>query len=186
MKKILVVTAVCAAFAAVATTAQAQRSASGVQFGVSGGLNVPVGDLGDSQGAGFGLMGHVTGRPGNFPFAIRGDVGILTNPGKTITPIGGGQSFSTEGVTWTTANANIIYNFEGAKDATFVPYIIGGAGVYNGNRGIGTKFGVNGGGGLTFRLAGFDAFTEARFTNIFTDGSSARMIPITFGVKFKQ
>lgn len=184
MKKILVGAAVFAALAAVAPTAHAQQS-SGLVFGISGGLNVPMGDLGDSQGSGFGLMGHVTARPGSFPFAIRGDVGILTNPGKTINPIGSEGSFTTEGITWTTANANAVFNFEGAKDATFVPYIIGGAGIYNGNRGIGTKFGINGGGGVTFKLSGFDAFTEARFTNIFTDGSSARMIPIMFGVNFK-
>ncbi|MES3035068.1 MAG: hypothetical protein V4813_13810 [Gemmatimonadota bacterium] len=184
MKKILVGAAVLASLTAVAPTAQAQQ-AGGVVFGISGGLNVPIGDLGDSQGSGFGLMGHITGRPGSFPLAIRGDVGFLTNPGKTITPIGGGQSFSTEGVTWTTANANVIYNFEGAKDATFVPYIIGGGGIYNGSEGIGTKLGLSAGGGVTFKLSGFDAFTEARFTNIFTDGSSARMIPIMFGVNFK-
>ena len=184
MKKILVGAAVFAALAAVAPTAQAQQS-SGVVFGISGGLNVPMGDLGDFYGSGFGLMGHVTVRPGTFPFAVRGDVGVLTNGGKSGTPIGGGTGSSTDGLTWTTVNANAVFNFEGSKDATFVPYVIGGAGIYNGNRGIGTKFGVNGGGGVTFKLSGFDAFTEARFTNIFTDGSSTRMIPIMFGVNFK-
>ncbi len=184
MKKILVGAAMFASLTTVAPTAQAQQR-GGLTFGVSGGLNVPIGDLGDSQGSGFGLMGHVTAKPASLPVAIRGDIGFLTNPGKNITPIGGGAGISTKGVTWTTANANLIYNFEGAKDATFVPYIIGGGGIYNGSEGIGTKFGVSAGGGVTFKLSGFDAFTEARVTNVFTDGSSARMIPIMFGVNFR-
>ncbi|MDZ7631797.1 MAG: hypothetical protein U5K74_10735 [Gemmatimonadaceae bacterium] len=73
----------------------------------------------------------------------------------------------------------------GAKDATFVPYVIGGVGVYNGTEGIGTKFGINGGGGVTFKLSGFDAFAEARFHNIFTDGFSSRIIPVSFGINFQ-
>lgn len=186
MKKILVGAAMFATLAAVASTAQAQaQRSSGIVFGVSGGLNVPIGTLGDTQGSGFGLMAHVTARPGSLPFALRGDAGFLTTPGKTITPIGGGTTTKYSGVTWTTVNANAVFNFQGEKDATFVPYVIGGVGIYNGTQGVGSKFGVNGGGGVTFKLSGFDAFTEARFTNVFTDGSSSRMIPITFGVNFK-
>ena len=104
-------------------------------------------------------------------------------PTQAIT---GGPSVKYNSVNWFTVNGNAIYHFEGAKDATFVPYVIGGAGLYNANRNLGTKFGVNAGGGVTFRLAGIDAFTEARLHNVFTDGSSSRLIPISFGVNFKR
>jgi hypothetical protein len=184
MKKLLVGAAVFAAIAATAPAVQAQQ-ASAVTFGFSGGLTMPVGDLGDTQGAGFNLQAHAGLKPSSIPFGLRGDLGLWTTPGKTVSPIGGGAGVSYPGITWFTVNGNAVYNFEGAKDATFVPYIIGGAGIYNGSEGIGTKFGINGGGGVTFKLSGFDAFTEARFTNVFTDGSSARMIPIMFGVNFK-
>ena len=83
------------------------------------------------------------------------------------------------GLNWFTINANAVYNFEGAKDATFVPYVIGGVGLYNAGRGIGTNFGFNAGGGVTFKLAGFDAFTEARFHNVMATGGSARLIPVS-------
>ncbi len=184
MKKILVGAVVFAAIAAAAPAAQAQQQGN-VTFGISGGLTLPVGDLGDVQGSGYGLMGHAGIKPASSPFALRADLGIVTASGKTVEPIGGGSGFTTQQITFTTLNANAIYNFEGAKDATFVPYVIGGAGIYNGNRGIGTKFGINGGGGVTFKLSGFDAFAEARFHNIFAEGGSARIIPVMFGINFK-
>lgn len=184
MKKLLVGAAVLAAIAAVAPTVHAQQS-GGLTYGISGGLTLPIGNLGNTQGAGFNVQGHATLKPSSTPFALRGDLGLWTTPGKTVSPIGGGSSVSYGGVTWFTANANAVFNFEGAKDATFVPYAIGGVGLYNGSRGLGTKFGINGGGGVTFKLSGFDAFAEARFHNVFTNGSSARLIPLSFGVNFK-
>lgn len=183
MKKILVGSAVLAALI-VAAPARAQQ-ASPVTFGISGGLVLPVGDIGNTNGAGFNIQGHAALSPASIPFGLRGDLGLWTTPGKTITPIAGGASTSYPGVTWFTANANAVFNFKAEKDATFVPYIIGGAGIYNGSQGIGTKFGINGGGGVTFKLSGFDAFAEARFHNIFTDGNSARLIPVSFGVNFR-
>ncbi len=185
MKKLLVGAAVLAAIAAAVPTAQAQGKGPAT-FGISGGLTLPIGSLGDTQGAGFNLQGHATLKPSSVPFALRGDLGLWTTPGKTVSRIGGGTgSISYPGITWFTANVNGVYNFEGAKDATFVPYVLGGVGIYNGSEGLGTKFGVNAGGGITFKLSGFDAFTEARFHNVFTDGNSARIIPFSFGINFK-
>ena len=187
MKKLIAGAAVFAAIAAAAPVTQAQAQQKGpATFGISGGLTLPIGNLGDTQGAGFNVQGHAMLKPSSVPFALRGDLGLWTTPGKNISPIGGGGggSVSYPGVTWFTANVNGVFNFEGAKDATFVPYVIGGVGIYNGSEGLGTKFGINGGGGITFKLSGFDAFTEARIHNVFTDGSSARLIPISFGWSF--
>lgn len=182
MKKIIVGAAMFAALAAVAPTAQAQSS-GGVVYGISGGLTLPVGDLGDVQGSGFNLQGHATLKPSSTPFAVRGDLGLWTTGGKSFNQLG--VSGSTKSVTWFTGNVNAVYNFEGSKDATFVPYVLGGVGLYNGSQNFGTKFGVNAGGGVTFKLSGFDAFAEARFHNIFTDGNSSRIIPLSFGINFK-
>ncbi|MCC7052508.1 MAG: hypothetical protein IT355_04525 [Gemmatimonadaceae bacterium] len=184
MKKLLVGAAVFAAIVGATPAVQAQSS-SAIQYGISGGLTLPIGNIGDTQGTGFNIQGHATYKPGSNPFAFRGDVGLWTTPGKSITPIGGGTSVKYSGKNWFTVNANVVYNFEGAKDATFVPYVLGGAGLYSANGGIGTNFGINAGGGVTFGLAGFDAFTEARIHNVMANGGSARLIPISFGISFK-
>lgn len=185
MKKLLVGAAVFAAIFSTAPRADAQQQKA-VTLGFSGGLNIPNGKLGDSQGSGFHLHAHATLKPSSVPFALRGDLGYLTTPGKTITPIAGSTgTFSTKGVNWFTVNANAVYNFEGAKDATFVPYVIGGAGFYNGSQNVGTNLGVNAGGGVTFKLSSFDAFVEGRIHNVFADGGSLRMIPLTFGINIK-
>ena len=182
MRKLFVGAAGFAAMLGVASVAQAQNK-EGPRFGVSGGLTLPIGDLGNGYGAGFNVQGHASIKPSALPFGLRGDVGLWTNSGKTVNV--GGISGSNPSFTLFTVNGNVVYNFEGAKDATFVPYVIGGAGIYSGNRSFGTKLGLNAGGGVTFKLAGFDAFTEARFHNIFGDGGSSRLIPISFGIMFK-
>ncbi len=186
MKKLLVGAAVFAAMVAAAPMSQAQSTTSSpVTFGISGGLTVPFGSLGDVNSSGFNLQGHAGLKPSSVPFGVRADLGLWTTAGKTIPNVGEVTGVSYPSTTWTTVNVNAVYNFEGAKDAVLVPYVLGGVGMYNGTRGFGTKFGVNGGGGVTFKLSGFDAFAEARVHNIFTDGFSARMIPISFGVNFK-
>lgn len=182
MKKLLVGAAVFAASIAAAPMAQAQ-STSSTQYGISGGLTLPIGDLGNGFGSGLNVQGHISAKPGSSPFTLRGDLGLWTLGGKTVNV--GGISGSNDGRTLFTVSGNVVYPFEGAKDATFVPYVIGGGGIYAGNDGFGTKFGLNAGGGITFKLAGFDAFTEARFHNIFGDGGSARIIPISFGILFR-
>jgi hypothetical protein len=182
MKKILVGAAVFAAMVGAAPVVQAQDSGS-ARFGVSGGLTIPTGTVGDINGSGLNLQGHVNYKPATTPFGLRGDVGVFTTAAKTLPGVNGVRYNST---TWVTANANVMYNFEGAKDATFVPYVIGGLGFYNG--GVlkrQTKFGLNVGGGVTFKLSGFDAFAEARFHNVYTDGFSSRLIPFSFGINFK-
>ena len=65
--------------------------------------------------------------------SLRGDLGLFTTPGKTISRLPGAPK--TDGVTWITLNGNAVYTFSGAKDASFVPYVIGGAGLYNGSQG---------------------------------------------------
>jgi hypothetical protein len=55
-----------------------------------------------------------------------------------------------------------------------------------------TDWGANFGGGLTFKLAGLKAYTEVRYLRIWgpetgsstAQSSSARFIPVTFGIRF--
>ena len=183
MKTLLVGAAVFAAMVATAPTVHAQSSTSSpVTVGFSGGLTQPLGRLGDQQGSGLNIQAHAGLKPSSLSFGLRGDAGLWTLGGKTVV---GGISGSNPSLTLFTISGNAIYNFEGAKDAVFVPYVIGGAGIYTGNHNFGTQFGLNAGGGVTFKLSGFDAFAEARFHNIFANGGSARIIPISFGIMLK-
>ena len=49
-----------------------------------------------------------------------------------------------------------------------------------------TKFGMNGGGGLSFRVGHGNAklFAEARYIKMYTKGTSTSLLPVTFGFRF--
>jgi opacity protein-like surface antigen len=49
-----------------------------------------------------------------------------------------------------------------------------------------TKFGLNGGGGLSFRLGNGHTklFAEARFVKMYTKGTSTGVLPVTFGLRW--
>ena len=183
MKRLFVGAAVLAAFASIAPSVQAQTT-SAITYGASAGLTQPIGAVGDVQGTGVNVQGHATYAPDRLLFALRGDLGLFTTPGKTISRLPGAPK--TDGVTWITLNGNAVYTFSGAKDASFVPYVIGGAGLYNGSQGYGTNFGINAGGGVNFKVASINAFAEARVHNVFGNGGSSRLIPLSLGVQFKQ
>ena len=184
MRKLIVGAAGFAAILGSASVTQAQQK-SAVTYGFSGGLTLPMGTLGDINGSGFNLQAHANLKPSSLAFGLRGDLGLFTTAAKTLPATGSqsGRTYSSQ--TWLTVNANGVYNFEGAKDQTFVPYAIAGVGLYSGNGGRGTSFGINGGGGVTFKLSGFDAFAEARIHNAFSSGYSARFLPLSFGINFK-
>jgi hypothetical protein len=73
------------------------------------------------------------------------------------------------------------------------PYIIGGGGIYNERCDqceAQTKFGINGGVGITVPLSGFSTMIEARYHLIFDSDSEAgtsnsSFIPISVGLHFR-
>ena len=159
---------------AVSTSADAQRRTS---LGFAAGASVPVGDLGDATSIGYHALG------------------TLSISGTASTPLGfridgmynglSGKSQGPDLAVWT-VNGNFVYAFPGGLTAT--PYLIGGAGWYHlkaeeADEGT-NELGINGGIGARFALSGFSTFAEVRFHNVFTDESSARLIPITFGILF--
>jgi hypothetical protein len=165
--------------AMVGATAGASAQTSKVSYGGSIGLVQPVGSIGDVNRSGFSVMGHAMYEPSSAPISWRGDVGFMTLGSKTVNGINLGSSRNVF-----TVNGNAVYNFDTAKDATFVPYLIGGVGIYTGSKGLGTNLGLNAGGGVTMKLAGFEAFGEARLHNVFNDGSY-RLLPFSFGIRIK-
>jgi hypothetical protein len=76
-----------------------------------------------------------------------------------------------------------------ANSGTVRPYVIGGAGVYRLDYPTAdiedeTSFGLNGGGGVEFGLAGLRSFVEVRLHSIFTEGGNSNFVPLVFGFKF--
>lgn len=168
-----------AALAAAPSLAFAQKSSS-VQFGVSGGLSVPTGNLSDGVDAGYQVAGHmwVWSSP---TIGFRGDVSYDNWKTKT----GNVNLRSIAGV------ANIVAHPASMAKSAVAPYFVGGVGAFNtkayttaSSSNTKTNLGVQAGAGLEFHLSGFSTFVEAKFVNVFSDNNNTNWIPITFGVRF--
>ena len=149
---------------------------------VSGGLNAPVGRLGDITELGYIVSGGL-------------------NLGGTSVPVGArlegsysdlGYKGGNGDIRLISGTANAIFNLGTTRDA---PYLIAGVGAYNrqsGNSALGygngsTAVGINGGAGLRFPLSGLSTFFEARYHVMLgnaADGTNYQFIPITFGISF--
>jgi opacity protein-like surface antigen len=178
-------------FALGATAAPAQ---SPVQFGIGGGVAVPIGDL-DANKVGWQGMALIRFRPGSSPLGLQIDGNYQRLTFKEGFFGGDGRTRIIHGT------ANLVFTFPTSEQSRFTPYLIGGAGIYNVNRDASnsndfdfetTKFGLNGGVGFDIGAgSGVAVFVEGRFHNIF-DGtlddiggtSNASVIPITVGLKF--
>ena len=162
--------------------AQDMGSTRAVSFGIAGGATLPMGDIGDGYGTGYNIMGTLGYQPMAMPVGLRLDVGYHSLGVDEEFDIGDPDDLR---VISGTANAVLtVANSGGVK-----PYVLGGIGMYNVDYGVGdseTKFGLNGGGGLEFPLAGFSTFAEARFHHVFTDDEapSVQLVPIVFGIRF--
>lgn len=159
-----------------------------ISFGVSGGLSLPMGDLSDGASSGFVVAGHVFFKPAAIKaLRFRGDV--------AYDKWGAKEAFDEFDADFRSLSfvANAIYDIKTADNSVVRPYVLGGVGLYNNKASVdilgfegsssATDLGVQVGGGLTFKLSGFDTFAEAKFVNVFADGS-ATWIPISFGVRF--
>jgi opacity protein-like surface antigen len=179
-----------AAMAALPTLASAQ-TARPIALGVSGGLSLPMGDLGEGVSSGFTVAGHITFRPATFTnLSFRGDVSFDRWSTKD-----GGSALGDGNIRALGVTGNLVYAFPQANPSMVRPYVLGGVGFFNSKgsyeaAGISvesessTDLGIQAGAGLNFNLSGFSTFLEAKYVNVFGDGSSANWIPITFGIRF--
>ncbi len=173
-----------AAAAVMVAPAMLSAQSSAVGFGVSGGLSVPTGDLGDAVDAGYSIAGHVFLKPSSMKsLRFRGDVSYSGFGYKNID-----ASYRSLGFV---GNAMLDLTSSGGVK----PYVLGGLGAFNGKRSTqvgsaavvstgSTDVGLQVGGGLNFQLSGFSTFLEAKYVNVFTENNSTGYIPITFGVRF--
>jgi len=168
---------------AVPAVSSAQDMARPISLGLSGGLSMPTGDLGDRADAGYVLAGHVYYKPASIQaLRFRGDVSFDRWSVKNADASADASTRSV-GVL-----ANAIFDFATNGTSTVKPYVIGGLGIFNRKSSMvdaesATDVGIQVGGGLEFQLAGFSTFTEVKYVNVFADGRFA-WIPISFGVRF--
>lgn len=156
-----------------AGTAQAQS----VNFGVGGGLTLPIGDFGDVAKTGWHGLGMI-GYQLQSGLGLRGDFFYGQNNSDPS-----GAKFKLAG-----GLGNVTYSF--AK-SSITPYVLGSIGYFNfkvesgGASASESKVAFGGGGGIRFK-AGSDSqfFVESRYLTINTSGSNANFIPITVGITF--
>ena len=151
----------------------APLAAQGVRFGVGGG---PTFVLEDGGGTDFHIMGTAA-------FAVGEDLPV------TFRLDGQYQLGDLFDVLSGTANA--VYAFSVSDETKFRPYLIGGLGIYNLNPDSDladsqTKLGINAGAGFSVPVGQGTTrlFGEARFHNIFAEGESLNILPITIGIMF--
>ncbi|HVE80122.1 MAG TPA: outer membrane beta-barrel protein, partial [Gemmatimonadaceae bacterium] len=153
-----------------------------VQFGISAGATMPMGDYGDVAGMGYHAQGSAEIAPKGMPVSWRADLVYDRHSGKEDV-VGPDATFSTLGMA-----VNAVYAFQGQSAR---PYLLGGLGMYRSGGEIdgteleaSTDFGINAGAGVRFNLGQIRSFAEVRLHNIMTEGSATRVIPITFGLVF--
>ena len=188
MSRRLITTAAIAAAALLAPgAAQAQNP---FKIGLAVGPSIPTGDFADALEWGYNVTGSLSGRPMMSPVGIRieGMYQNLTGKDQTVGTV--------------TVEAADLRTFAGIASVELglptmgvSPYLIGGLGYYNNkSEGEGEKstsdLGFNLGAGLSFNLAGFSTFAEARFHQVMSkddevaNSANLRFVPITFGIKF--
>ncbi|GAC1526001.1 MAG: hypothetical protein NVS2B16_34370 [Chloroflexota bacterium] len=172
------------ALAAVLTIAGQAGAQSPISLGLAAGASFPTGDVSNQANTGYNIQGSIAAHVPAAPIGFRADVLFNQFGGKGLA---GGGNLNILGV-----NGNATIGIP--VDIGFSPYLIGGIGYYHlsGDKTASDdKFGVNGGIGTRFGLAGFSTFAEVRYHNIFSTtpnvfatGSSTQFIPLTFGIMF--
>lgn len=190
-----------AALAAAAGAApHAARAQSAVSFGVSGGLGVPVGRLGDNVNSGYSVAGLAEFRPVPGPLSVRLEAGydrfaLKDEVLNAVADYTGGNLSSN--IHFVRGNANLVYRLPVTSGLR--AYLTGGVGIYGIGSGFSytnggtsysqndqtqTKFGINGGAGVELPLTGITVFLEARAHGVQTDATPLTYIPITVGIRF--
>lgn len=171
------------------TSSSSNPSGSAMQFGLGGGLAIPIGTFHDGNKLGWQGTALLRFRPSRSPVGFQVDGNFMQMKFKSP---GAGKTQVIDGT------ANIVFTIPTSEETTFKPYILGGAGIYNvkANPDIGatrsvTKFGLNGGLGFDIGSGPAVFFMEGRFHNVFSGTlnniggtSDASLIPVSIGIKF--
>jgi opacity protein-like surface antigen len=166
------------------TAAAQEQSGTITQFSLGGGVDLPMGDFDDAAKTGYHGLAAVTFTPAAWPVGIQIDGNYGRFPDDSPADVNLQMIYGT---------GNLVYRFSTSPESTFQPYLIGGGGVYNlkatgddvpDDIDSSTKFGLNGGAGFDIKAGSASLFAEARFHNVFTEGSNTNFLPITAGIRF--
>ncbi len=178
-----------------ASVASAQDTGGATQrpfdFGLLGGLSMPMGDFADVAGIGFHIGGFGETRLSTTsPIRIRAEIAYNRFGAKGVEDVGEIEIDGSYSVLSFTGNA--IYDLP--TEGMVRPYVMGGLGLYRFSSdidadipGVGdvdgggssTEFGFNIGGGVAFQLSGFSTFAEIRYHT-----ADFSYIPVSFGIRF--
>jgi hypothetical protein len=163
---------------------------NGFYIGIGGGGTMPTGDFADPYNMGWNVTVPIGYQSMTTPWGARLDLSFNKINGDTF----GGTDFE-DGNIWS-AMLDLTAQWPVGGTGTGF-YLVGGGGLHH-FRDFDirtsststtqledqTKFGVNGGAGISFGFGATDLFVEARYVNVFTDGSDAQYVPIVLGLRF--
>ncbi|HEU5303610.1 MAG TPA: outer membrane beta-barrel protein [Gemmatimonadales bacterium] len=154
------------AFGLLAATLPLHAQGQGWEVSLGGGVGVPTGDFDDASKPGWHGLAAVSYTLPAVPLALQIDGAFSRfNDEAPATDLKDNIIYST---------GNLVYSFKVSETASFVPYVIGGAGVYGidptGRDAEGldsrTKFGFNVGLGMAMTINPGKVFVESRFHNV--------------------
>jgi len=143
------------------------------QYGLSAGISIPAGRLGDDHAAGYAIGGLVEFAVNNQPYALRAEAMFQRFALK------GGRTLGND-VNYFSAGPTVVYKLNQTPTETF---LTGGIAIYHATD-EGTRPGFNFGGGVGFPLSGFSAIAEARMHVMLADGKALLALPLSIGVRF--
>lgn len=163
---------------------------NGFYIGIAGGGTMPTGDFADAYNTGWNVTVPIGWQSMTTPWGARLDLSFNKINGDTF----GGTDFE-DGNIWS-AMLDLTAQWPVGGTGTGF-YLVGGGGVHH-FRDFDvrtssttttefeseTKFGWNGGAGISFGFGSTDLFVEARYVNVFTDGPDAQYVPIVLGLRF--
>jgi len=163
--------------------AQGDNSGGATSLGGFGGVSIPLGDYSDVTKTGWDAGLVFQYKPISSAIGFQIDGNYMENK---FDPSGGKDR-------WFFGTGNVVFHFPVSAETTIRPYLIGGLGIYSvkakfddGTSGESTtKFGLNLGAGFDLKFQGnVSVFVEARFHDVFVEGSNAKFAPINAGIRF--
>jgi len=146
----------------------------GASGGFGGGIAIPVGNLSNTNAAGYTLSGLVDFSAAEQPYSFRAELIYQRYDRKSTAPA------TIHGMNMTSLGASLLARSPNKASSVF---ILGGIAVYHVTDN-GTKPGVNGGFGLEVPLTFFVGMADVRLHYVLTEGKPMLTIPITLGARF--
>jgi len=185
------------------------RFGNGFYVGIDGGGSLPQGYFNDWYKSGWNVGIPFGWQRQGVPLGVRADVNYTRMSGRDFAISNFGTGSTSDPQIWS-GQLDLKLNLPLNRGSTWRPalYLLGGGGVhyfknfsssFNEANLLGsgtafqtnlntsksqTKFGLNGGVGLSFGIGQADLFVESRYVSVFTPDNNTNWVPITVGITF--